>query len=805
MIAEPHSAYAAVGARLVANGYSAIPIAPGEKHPGRYTSFGWQPMGGWSKFCAELPPAFQIASWSKWPNAGVGVALGRGVVCIDIDGEYCLDAVRDALPEAKVAKKGAKGLSLFFRGNTDKIRSRSYRIDKVTAVDLLAHGRQTVLPPSIHPSTGQPYVWTTPDGLDAVAAGALSALPDNIEDILAEILTPFGFVEEPTYAADPASVSPGEDCEDGLRFYREMNEKALQHFSAWVPPLGLPKLRAAGPGKFEAVASWRPSSTGRPDNRRSPNLKFHAQGIKDMGTGETYTALNVVMRSGDMTLNQATTWLGTRLGYNFEVAIDLKPTPKPANDLVLTTEGEVLPAVLPEAPVQVVEQPMPAAAVVPFLKPESRSVETPDEKLARKLDDLTRPPGLVGDLVDWIEGSSRRPSRILALAAALAFVGTLAGRMYESPTELRTNVYLVSLAPTGYGKDHARKSIKKLAAKTNLTRFIGGERIMSASGMRTDVEQQPSIMYMLDEFGGFMKGMNDPRAGSHIKEIRDLILSLVGSAEDYYSGVSYRGGRSTVIQNPNMSIAGISTPTDFWNSMTGAGVSDGFLPRFVIMPALGARPNDREPILPSQPPEALLAAVRRLVSVKPLGGPLAGATLDASTTLTPRKLRWAGNAKDVYADMVSRCERQANAGSEAESDLWTRLPANAQKLAMIVAIGRDCYEPEIWPQDLEWAFELVSLCVRHTIEQVDGRLAENDRQREYLFVKMAVTEAGNEGLPKAVLTKKVNGRFDSKRIGMILAQLEEAGEIYSTVVQNPNGGPIQNRFFRRDNATLVAA
>jgi hypothetical protein len=78
------------------------------------------------------------------------------------------------------------------------------------------------------------------------------------------------------------------------------------------------------------------------------------------------------------------------------------------------------------------------------------------------LSDLTSPGGVVSDIVDWIVSSSSRPSRELALAATLPFVGALIGRRVASPTDLRTNIYAVGLAGSGYGKDHARTQLKRL-------------------------------------------------------------------------------------------------------------------------------------------------------------------------------------------------------------------------------------------------------------------------------------------------------------------------------------------------------
>ena len=48
------------------------------------------------------------------------------------------------------------------------------------------HGTQSVVPPTIHPDTGQPYHWLTPDTLEDTPLGDL--LPPKVElfDLVAD-------------------------------------------------------------------------------------------------------------------------------------------------------------------------------------------------------------------------------------------------------------------------------------------------------------------------------------------------------------------------------------------------------------------------------------------------------------------------------------------------------------------------------------------------------------------------------------------------------------------------------------------
>ncbi len=73
-----------LGARLVDNGYAVIPIMPGTKKPGRFVGGTWRDYPGWTKHCLRLTTDNEIAVWTQWPDAGIGIAGGT-VAAVDID------------------------------------------------------------------------------------------------------------------------------------------------------------------------------------------------------------------------------------------------------------------------------------------------------------------------------------------------------------------------------------------------------------------------------------------------------------------------------------------------------------------------------------------------------------------------------------------------------------------------------------------------------------------------------------------------------------------------------------------------
>lgn len=305
---------------MIGNGYSPLPIAAGEKYPGRRSPDGsWDKMSGWQKWCREQPNEFTVAGWMRMlgesEDVGLGVACGRGLICVDIDLEEAVAPLLAILPPSTVQKKGRKGVSLFYRGNTEKIRSKNFRTsERVGLLDLLAEGKQTVTPPSIHPDTGEPYYWCTEDTLLNTYPEDLTELPDDIADQIAEVLKQFGYDRERERQEVPArdSTAPSSRRSDGDGLFRKINNLALANLHAWVPHLTLRRCYRAGNG-YKAVAEWRSSGSGRAFHLRSANLSLMASGIRDFGDGRGYSPIDTVMAALHLECNSALAWLGERV------------------------------------------------------------------------------------------------------------------------------------------------------------------------------------------------------------------------------------------------------------------------------------------------------------------------------------------------------------------------------------------------------------------------------------------------------------------------------------------------------------
>jgi hypothetical protein len=154
----------------------------------------------------------------------------------------------------------------------------------------------------------------------------------------------------------------------------------------------------------------------------------------------------------------------------------------------------------PEEQTKAPEKPRAAAEKV---KPKGNPL--PYEPPLYNPDDLTRAAGLVGRLIDWITASALYPNRPLALGAALTVVGTLMGRRVMGPTQTGTHLYVIAVAETATGKQHALDCAKDALSAAEMNNLICSD-IKSSAALVEMVKKEPvlcAVMNMVRCLNGF--------------------------------------------------------------------------------------------------------------------------------------------------------------------------------------------------------------------------------------------------------------------------------------------------------------
>jgi hypothetical protein len=748
--------YAELGERLIERGYGALPIMPGTKRPGFLFAGRWIGLANWSKrFNGGVPPTTEIARWSAG-DAGLGVLGGyHGLVAVDFDTDDpgITAALRRIIPPSPVRKRGQKGETGFYYGPS--IKSQSWDINGKRVVDLIGPGRQTVLPPTIHPDTAQPYRWLTAETLDDLAPEELPELPGDIAERITSLLERFG------YQQDPAPCASGSEGDAGDNPYRALNQKALANLDSWVPALDLYRCRKAR-GGYEAIPVWRPSTTGRSPEKRKLNLKIAPAGIRDFGADQGYTALDLVMAACDCDLDTAFKFLAERLAFDIDVDVSgLVPTESEPPEPELVPKPEPAPREPPEAEAE------PSKA-----EPAPAPHAEPDE-----LEPYTWVPGMVGETVDWITATARRPNRVLALAGAISIIGALIGRRVAGPTMSGTNLYVVGVGPSGTGKQHVIDTAMRLMRAANAEAHIGPSRFHSGSAVFRSLGEMPVMLCIQDEIGAVLRAVTDRKAGSHERQIGEVLRALWGSSFSTIAAPAWATQDTIKLVNcPAVSILGLSTPNEFTASLQGESVDNGLLNRFLALSST-CRASDASPVLdPLTVPESLAGNLNRLYlwsgpeSLLQIGDPKA--------MHTPDILPWANPAAEAcYMDFTKMVEAHIDEHSDTAPYL-ARCIETSIRLATIRAAGRWGRGASVDYSDMEWGAGIAWIATQAFATKAQDHLASNERSE--MTAKIAGYVRRRQPLTLREIQQTLRGRLRSQEIKDILAQLVEAGEIERT-------------------------
>lgn len=755
-----NSAYALFGAKLIERGYCAVPAVPGTKVPGNFVGGRWIRMADWTRRYRDRSPGErEVETWERAAAGGICLIMGRaskGVVAVDIDTDEAVAPVTDALPPTPVKKRGQKGETLFFR-NPHGVVSRAFTLihpdgRRQRLVDMLSEGRQTVLPPTTHPDTGKPYVWTGDRELADVDPEELPDLPADALDRIAAALAPLGYSVDRDRAPIAGKAASSDDEKSPFRL---LNEHALANLDAWAPGLPLSRLRRTASG-FEAVADWRPSNTGRPIDRRKLNLKISAAGIVDFGDGpKGYTAIDLVQACGVAYGDAAFGWLADATGWGSVVI----HAPQPRQTVI--EAGVVADAETGE----VIEETPPAPAAAPPGK-------VPPWKAPI---DPTRCPGLVGRIADWIVASADYPQPLLAIGAALTIVGTVAGRQLAGPTKSGTHLYVIGIAPTGSGKDHPTKAIARILHAAKCSHLIGPGDFTSQTSITNAVSRSPACVCVMDEFGAFLARGKSRMASTHEQTISAILRKLYTSSFDIVALTERAGEKFRLIYSPAMSIYGTSTAEEFYDALGEGDTRNGLLNRFLILENTKRPDRVKATIDRNEAPEDIAADLSAIYwRLSELGAAPYHGQGDAQPP-PPIVVPWAdAGAERVYDGLVH--DLQVRMDAEADNVKYlVRTAEMAVRIATIRAVGIDPQMPSISHDDMIWGAAVALASAQSMIEGARDRIAESERQRWANRVLDVIKRHKTATMRDIKRSVKQNIRPNDLK--EILADLSEAGRV----------------------------
>ena len=418
------------------------------------------------------------------------------------------------------------------------------------------------------------------------------------------------------------------------------------------------------------------------------------------------------------------------------------------------------------------------------VQPPAEPASTPKESQpppAADTADVELPPGLVGDLAQWIADTARRPNRLLALGAALTIVGTLAGRHFATPTRSGTHLYVLGLAVTGSGKDHPLQQTKRIMRAIQCSQHIGPGEFISMPAVINFLLRAPLAVCPMDEFGGFLKRINARGASGFEGAISKVLRTLWGSSFQDFTTPEWAGRPFAIVMSPAISLLGASTHDEFYASLEAGAAEDGTLNRFLLLDCGRARPKDRQPPAdPSHVPPELRAACERIYYAHDV---LIAAQLNAATLEHPPEcLAWGEGAEALFQSYQSDLE-EAGDEDAVRAAFTARSAEMAVRIATIVALGRG--ERKVDEADMRFGIAIAGRSARSMMEGAADHMSDSEHQDNVNRIKRAIKAAGGV-LRHRDLQRGAGKRMRARDLKDAIGTLVEGEEVVIQYVRAAN-------------------
>lgn len=346
----------------------------------------------------------------------------------------------------------------------------------------------------------------------------------------------------------------------------------------------------------------------------------------------------------------------------------------------------------------------------------------PEIEAKKSKSKIPLPAGLLGELAQFIYSQAPRPVPEIALAGAIGLMAGIVGRAFNiSGTGL--NQYVLLLAPTGTGKEAIASGIDKLMnsilhAVPASSEFVGPAKISSEQALIKHFNKSSSsFVSIVGEFGIQLKMMASPFAPPHMQGLLSAFLDLFNKSGEGKvlrpTVYSDRDKNTQAVYSPAFSMIGESTPEKFYEALDETMIGSGLLPRFTVIEYHGERPALNKYHTSAQPSFEI---VEKLAT-------LCAHSLMLNSQNKASQVLLDDAAKAIFEEFDKFCDAQINTSErEVKRHLWNRAHIKALKLAALVAVGINPYNPVVDLNCANWAIDLIVGDVRN----MQGRFDRGD-------------------------------------------------------------------------------
>ncbi len=401
------------------------------------------------------------------------------------------------------------------------------------------------------------------------------------------------------------------------------------------------------------------------------------------------------------------------------------------------------------------------------------------------------PLAKLNQFLDWFNRCAEDTVSSVSLASVIHLATTVVARGARTTMNNHASLFLLLIAPTGFGKNYGKNAVARLLHKANIQHRISSE-FHSKGGVYSALLLSPNIIFHLDEFGDKIKlGLRDGSlisgAFSYIKEVYSASGSVLPAPSYSTIGLSRQQAEAIrPIKSPCANFYCLTTPGQLWDAIDNASVEGGFLNRFVGIMAAGSEVLTNE--TPAfDPPEELVTHITEVRNHLVGLGNLAEQKF-SSADIEPDSIDYSFDAESrLLLDEFKRKITKLYKDDEFMANMAARWRENAMRLALALSVFSDPKCQAIDVTLTKWCIDYVEFYGNQFAKSV---LEHSRPKHEYGRVRrdfLLAFRRRPEGTPPSALGQSAPWKSVSARIrSEIIDDLMKSGLVAE--VAKPNKG-----------------
>jgi hypothetical protein len=343
---------------------------------------------------------------------------------------------------------------------------------------------------------------------------------------------------------------------------------------------------------------------------------------------------------------------------------------------------------------------------------------------------LPWPPGFAGDIARYIYQSAPRPVKEVAVVATLGLLAGMCGKAWHIP-QSGLNLYIILIARSAVGKEAMHSGISSLIKACvpkcpNFHNFIDFMEYASGPALTKACAGNSSFVNVSGEWGRRLKRLaaEDGRDGP-LQTLRTQMTNLYQKSgpQAIVGGIGYSSQDNNVasVSGVSYSLIGETTPGTFYEALTESMMEDGFLSRFLVIEYDGIRPEPNHNAI-TAPSDGLRDAI---IAIAVQASKLIN--MNAS-----QQLGRTGEAGSIMNAFEQECDKNINStNDESRRQMWNRASLKSLRIAALLAVADNCFNPVINREHIDWAISVVRRDIDIMRKRLDGGdVGSSDTARE---------------------------------------------------------------------------